>query len=178
MTLKQACLLWPKWRRNMHSNIITWCKNHVVEELRARGNVLQKGLVSLLLILFQHVEKRRKWVNWQSSEALMLSCFYIVTEEWTQRFCSSGMREKAGKSGLNQREWPKGRLLCPKPNSAPILTFAGCLLKKSALPSHFPFSSLPDTDFVFWLPLAEDWGSPQFPSPAVWSWFPIIAATA
>lgn len=62
--------------------------------------------MSLMLILFQHVEKRRKCINWlalQSSEALMLSCFHKVMETWTQDFCSSGMREEAWEVRAQQK---------------------------------------------------------------------------
>lgn len=54
--------------------------------------------MSLVLILFQHLEKRRKGINWldlQGPEALVLSSFHRVVEKWTQHFCSCGMREKA-----------------------------------------------------------------------------------
>lgn len=75
-----------------------------MEELRARGNVFQNGFMSLVLILFQHLEERKKCINWldlQSSEALMLSCFHRVMEKMDTAFLQFwNERRSLGSQGL------------------------------------------------------------------------------
>jgi len=47
----------PNCGRNIYNNITRCYKDHVVEELRARGNVFQKRFMFLMLMLFQRYGK-------------------------------------------------------------------------------------------------------------------------